>query len=174
MNICSYNIVVLGRPKRKRLIRFNPEVTYFKPIGVPLRLLAEENLTLDELEAVRLADLEKSDQEAAAKKMNISRVTFLRIIHSAHQKIAKALIYGKALSLKGGEYIMPNLDGRGPSGRGDRRRGFMPGRGQGLGSSVDCVCPKCGEKASHTRGIPCFKTTCPKCGTPMAGFFCRP
>ena len=173
MDICSYNTSMFGRPKRKRLIRFNPEITYFKPIGIPLRFLQEENLTLDEVEAIRLADLEKLDQEASSKKMNISRVTFLRIIHSAHQKIAKALIYGKALSLKGGEYIMPNLDGTGPMGRGGRRRDFMSGRGQGLGGSADCVCPKCGEKAPHQRGIPCFNTKCPKCGTPMAGVFCR-
>jgi len=174
MNICSYNIVMFGRPKRKRLIRFNPEITYFKPVGIPLRFLTEENLTLDELEAIRLADLEKMDQETGAKKMKISRVTFLRIIHSAHNKIAKALIYGKALSLKGGEYIMPNFDGRGPLGRGGRRRGFASGNGQGLGSSADCVCPNCGEKTPHTRGNPCFNIKCPKCNTPMAGVFCRP
>jgi predicted DNA-binding protein (UPF0251 family) len=174
MNICSYNITMFGRPKRKRLVRFNPEITYFKPIGIPLRSLQEENLTLDELEAVRLADLEKLDQEESSKKMDVSRVTFLRIIHSAHHKIAKALIYGKALSLKGGEYVMPNLDGRGPLGRGGGRRGFAPGGGQGLGGSADCICPKCGEKAPHTRGVPCFNTKCPKCGTPMAGVFCRP
>jgi predicted DNA-binding protein (UPF0251 family) len=164
MNICSYNMNMFGRPKRKRFIRFNPEITYFKPIGIPMRFLQEENLTLDEVEAVRLADLEKMDQEASAKKMNVSRVTFLRIIHSAHQKVAKALIYGKALSLKGGDYIMP---GRG--------RGLGIGRrGLGLGGSNMCTCPKCGEKVPHQRGIPCFNTLCPKCKTPMAGVFCNP
>jgi predicted DNA-binding protein (UPF0251 family) len=173
MNICSYNNIMFGRPKRKRLISFNPEVTYFKPVGVPLWHLSEENLTLDEVEAIRLHDLEKLDQEASAKKMKISRVTFLRILHCAHNKIAKALIYGQALSLRGGDYVMPNLNGRGPLGRGGRRRGFASGRGQGLGGSADCVCPKCGEKTSHTRGVPCFNTKCPKCGTPMAGVFCR-
>ncbi|OGM09104.1 hypothetical protein A2159_00575, partial [Candidatus Woesebacteria bacterium RBG_13_34_9] len=130
--------------------------------------LQEENLTLDEVEAVRLADLEKFDQEASSRKMNVSRVTFLRIIHSAHHKISKALIYGKALSLRGGEYVMPNIDGRGPLGRPARGK-----RGQGLGDSTDCVCPKCGEKAPHQRGVPCFNTKCPKCSTPMAGVFCR-
>jgi predicted DNA-binding protein (UPF0251 family) len=159
VNICSYNGLVFGRPKRKRLISFNPEVTYFKPAGVPLWHLSEENLTLDEVEAIRLHDLEKLDQEASAKKMKISRVTFLRILHCAHNKIAKALIYGQALSLKGGDYIMPNLGRR-------RRRIF--------GGSSECVCPKCGEKAPHQRGIPCFMIKCPKCGTPMAGVFCRP
>ena len=160
MNICSYNMFMLGRPKRKRIIKFNPEINYFKPTGIPLRFLQEENLTLDEVEAIRLADLKKMDQETGAKKMGISRVTFLRIIHSAHYKIAKALIYGKALSLKGGEYVMPNLDGKGLSGR-------------GLKNSMDCVCPNCEEKSPHKRGVPCFNTKCPKCNTPMAGVFCR-
>lgn len=161
-----------GRPKRKRMIGFNPDITYFKPVGVPLRLLSEVNLTLDELEAIRLYDLQGLDQEQSALKMKVSRVTFLRIIHSAHAKVADALIYGKAISLKGGDYIMPNFDRRGPLGRGAGRRVGL--RGKGLGGSADCVCPKCGEKVAHTRGVPCFNTKCPKCQTPMAGVFCRP
>jgi predicted DNA-binding protein (UPF0251 family) len=159
---------MFGRPKRKRLIGFDPEITYFKPAGIPFRHLSEENLTLDEVEAIRLYDLEKLDQEAGAKKMDVSRVTFLRIVHSAHHKIAKALIYGKALSLKGGEYVMPDLDGRGSSGRSGRRRGRV------FGGSMECVCPECGKKTPHERGVPCFSIKCPKCGSPMAGVFCRP
>ena len=159
-----------GRPKIKRLIFFNPEITYFKPAGIPLRVLQEENVLLDEIEAIRLSDLEGMDQETAAKKMNISRVTFLRILHSAHNKIAKGLIYGKALRMKGGDYIMPNYDGTGPVRRGlGRRRGNI-----GLGGTAECICPKCGEKTPHQRGIPCFNVLCPKCKTPMAGVFCNP
>jgi predicted DNA-binding protein (UPF0251 family) len=55
---------------------------------------------LDEVEAIRLADLEDLYQEQAAKKMNISRQTFGNIIHSAHKKIADAIINGKALQIK--------------------------------------------------------------------------
>ena len=166
-----------GRPKRLRTIRFMPEITYFKPAGVPLRFLEEEILTLDEIESVRLADVENMTQEEAAGKMNISRVTFLRIIDSAHGKIAKALIYGKAIQMKGGDVVMPNLDRTGPIGQGPmtgKGRGQQAIRpGQGLGGSADCECPKCGAKVSHTRGVPCSNTNCPKCGAPMRGIFCK-
>jgi len=65
-------------------------------------MLEEVNLTLDELEAVRLADLEELYQEDAAKKMNISRQTFGNIINSAHKKIADVLLNAKALKIEGG------------------------------------------------------------------------
>lgn len=160
-----------GRPKQKRLIKFFPEITYFKPAGVPVRELNIETLSLDEVEAIRLADLEGLTQEQGAAKMKINRITFLRIIDSARNKIAKALIYGKAIKLKGGEIIMPNLDGTGPRGQG-QMIGRGRGKGQGLGGTEECVCPKCGEKVPHTRGIPCIQTNCPKCGSRMAGRFC--
>ena len=169
-----------GRPKRKRLIGFNPEITYFKPAGVPMRILAEEVLMLDEVEAIRLADLEDLNQEEAAEKMGISRITFLRILHSAHKKIAGSLIYGKAIKMKGGDIVMPNLDGNGPVGQGPqtgRGRGFAGrgrGQGQGLGGTEECACPKCGEKVAHQRGVPCIQTKCPKCESSMAGVFCKP
>jgi predicted DNA-binding protein (UPF0251 family) len=60
------------------------------------------NLTIDELEAIRLADLEGLYQEQAAQKMNVSRQTFGRIIETAHKKIADALVNGKALLIEGG------------------------------------------------------------------------
>ena len=165
-----------GRPKRKRMIRFFPEINYFKPAGIPLRDLAEEILTLDEVEAIRLSDLENLNQEEAAEKMQVSRITYLRILHSAHNKIAKSLIYGKVIQMKGGDYIMPNLDGTGPRGQGPmtgRRGGLGRGQGQGLGGTNECVCPSCGEKTPHARGIPCSQVKCPKCGTLMRGEFCK-
>ena len=64
--------------------------------------LEEINLTLDELEAIRLADFDGLYQEDAAKKMNISRQTFGNIINSAHKKIADALLNAKALKIEGG------------------------------------------------------------------------
>jgi len=69
-------------------------------------LLEEVSLTFDELEAVRLADLEGLYQENAAAKMNISRQTFGNIINSAHKKVADALLNAKALMIKGGTYVM--------------------------------------------------------------------
>jgi len=121
--------------------------------------------------------LEGLNQEDAAKKMNISRVTFLRVIDAAHKKIAKSLISGFAIKMEGGDVYMPNLDGTGPTGAGPmtgRGAGRGRGRGQGLGGTTECVCPECGEKVPHTRGIPCIQTKCPKCGTRMTGLFCSP
>jgi predicted DNA-binding protein (UPF0251 family) len=79
-----------------------PQVNYYKPRGIPLALLQQTTLTVDELEAIRLADLQGLYQEQAAGKMNISRQTLGRILESAHKKIADALVNGKALSIQGG------------------------------------------------------------------------
>jgi predicted DNA-binding protein (UPF0251 family) len=83
-----------------------PESNYFKPRGIPLSMLEEVVLTVDECEALRLADLEGLYQEQAAEKMNISRPTFGRIIDTAHKKVAEALVKGKALKIEGGEFEM--------------------------------------------------------------------
>jgi predicted DNA-binding protein (UPF0251 family) len=81
-----------------------PGVVYFKPRGIRMIDLEEVVLTIDELEAVRLADLEGLYQETAAERMKISRPTFGRILESAHKKVAEALVQGKALKIKGGDY----------------------------------------------------------------------
>jgi len=60
------------------------------------------SLTLDELEAIRLADFDGLYQEDAAKKMNISRQTFGNIIERAHKKISDVLLHAKALKIEGG------------------------------------------------------------------------
>jgi predicted DNA-binding protein (UPF0251 family) len=92
----------MARPFTYRRVRCNPDVNYFKPRGIPVGELEEINLTLDELEAVRLADLEEMYQEDAAEKMGISRQTFGNVIASAHKKIADALLNAKALKIEGG------------------------------------------------------------------------
>lgn len=93
----------MPRPFKCRRIFFHPNNTYFKPAGIPLHMLEEVNLTLDELEAIRLADLEGLYQEEAAEKMAVSRQTFGNIINSARKKIADALINAKALKIEGGK-----------------------------------------------------------------------
>jgi len=95
----------VGRPKSYRHIRFSPDTTYFKPAGVRRQLLEEISLTIDEVEAIRLADLGGLYQEDAAKKLNVSRQTFGRIINHAHKKIADALVNGKAISISGGTVV---------------------------------------------------------------------
>jgi len=93
----------MARPIFCRHIAGIPDKNYFKPKGIPSSLLEEMILTLDEFEAVRLADFEGLYQDQAAVKMGISRQTFGRIIKSAHKKIADVLINGKALKIEGGE-----------------------------------------------------------------------
>lgn len=92
----------MPRPCRCRRVRCKPDTNYFKPRGIPVDELEEINLTLDELEAIRLADHEGLYQEDAAKKMNISRQTFGNIVGSARKKIADVLINAKALKIEGG------------------------------------------------------------------------
>ena len=100
----------MPRPGKFRRICQKPAADYYKPRGIPLSILEHVNLTFDELEAIRLADLEGLYQEAAAEQMNVSRQTFGRIIESAHKKIADALVNGKALSIDGGKIEMDNSD----------------------------------------------------------------
>ncbi len=87
------------RPIKPRRVYFDPNVTYFKPRGIPLSVLEEVGLAVDELEAIRLCDLRNLDQTKAAKKMKISQSTLGRILISARKKIAQALIEGKAIKI---------------------------------------------------------------------------
>lgn len=93
----------MTRPRCCRKIGRVPDINYYKPKGIPSSLLDEVVLTLDEFEAIKLADFEGLYQEQAAVKMDISRQTFGRIIDSAHRKIADVLIHGKALKIAGGK-----------------------------------------------------------------------
>ena len=96
----------MPRPRRFRWVRAQPNSTYFKPRGIPLAALNEVVLTVDEHEAIRLADLEGLQQEEAAERMNVSRPTFGRIVASARRKIADALINAKAIKIEGGDFVM--------------------------------------------------------------------
>jgi len=92
----------MTRPKYCRKIGCEPGARYYKPQGIHSSALEEVIITLDEFEALRLADFEELYQEASADRMNISRQTFGRIIDSARKKIADALVHGKALRIEGG------------------------------------------------------------------------
>jgi len=94
----------MPRPMKCRRVGSVPTVNYFKPAGVPLRMLDEVCLTVEEVEAVRLKDLEGLEQEQCAEKMNISRPTFQRILRSGRKKIADALLNGKAIKIEGGNF----------------------------------------------------------------------
>jgi uncharacterized protein len=90
----------MSRPKKCRCIACTPNAYYFKPRGIPLINLTEVSLKLDELEALRLADYEDLYHEAAAKRMNISRATFGRILDTARHKVAGAIVNGNALKIE--------------------------------------------------------------------------
>ncbi len=102
-----------------RWIQNAPEFTYFKPQGMPMRMLTSVLLEMDELEALRLADLHRLNQEEAAQEMNVSRPTFGRIVSRARGKVADALVNGKAIQIEGGSVIERPIC---PSGRGKGRK----------------------------------------------------
>ena len=94
----------MGRQPLFRRVDFLPQVTYFKPAGVPLLHLQEVRLSIDEAEAIRLKDMEGLEQDECAQRMRVSRPTFTRILQLARQKLADALLNGKAIRIEGGNY----------------------------------------------------------------------
>ncbi|HHX49822.1 MAG TPA: DUF134 domain-containing protein [Clostridia bacterium] len=94
----------MARPFKWRRVERLPAVTYFKPVGIPLRELEEVVLLVEEMEALRLKDHLSLEQEACAQRMEISRPTFQRILTSARTKIVETLVEGKALRIEGGNY----------------------------------------------------------------------
>lgn len=96
----------MPRPPKCRRVEFLPDITFFKPAGIPLRALSEVQLSHEEVEAIRLKDLEGLEQEEGAQRMKISRPTFQRILASARQKMADALLHGKAIRIEGGNFEM--------------------------------------------------------------------
>ena len=112
----------MPRPHCRRTVADMPQSVYFKPAGIPLRLIEEVVLKVDELEAIRLADLEDMYQEDAAGRMGVSRQTFGRILESAHKKVADTFVNGKALRIEGGNI---EIDAGGmPERRGGGRCGW--------------------------------------------------
>ena len=96
----------MSRPQKCRRVAFLPRVSYFKPAGVPLRLLDEVILSVEEAEALRLKDLEGLEQKEGAERMNVSRPTFQRVLASARQKTADAILHGKSIRIEGGNFEM--------------------------------------------------------------------
>ena len=90
----------MPRPRLRRRVRFSPQIVYFKPQGVPLKLLEIITLNIEEVEALRLKNIKKLDQQECAEKMNTSTSTFQRILNSAYEKTTEALIKGKAIKIE--------------------------------------------------------------------------
>ena len=93
-----------------RRIENIPDVTFFKPAGVPLSESTIIDLTFEELEALRLVDLEGLTQEEAAEKMGISRRTFWNDIQNVRKKVATALIHGYAIRIRGGNFLIADKE----------------------------------------------------------------
>lgn len=90
----------MPRPRLMRRVRGNPHSFYFKPSGIRTVDLEISVLKIDEFEAIRLKDYENFDQKICADKMNISQPTFHRLILSARNKIADAIVNGKAIKIE--------------------------------------------------------------------------
>lgn len=103
---CVQTVGAMPRPRRCRRVGGPPGCVLFKPAGVPSSRLTELVLGIDELESIRLADLEGLYQEQAAEQMKVSRQTFGRIVSSARNKVAQALVEGMSLRIEGGEIEM--------------------------------------------------------------------
>ncbi len=158
----------MPRPRICRRVDFNENFFNFVPRGI--RNCEECILTLDEYEAIRLIDLEGTEQSKAAKKIKVSQPTFSRILKNARQKISRAIVKGYSIKIQGGNYKMEQRRGRGLGqgrgrGLGVGSRGRLGGFSAGPGGV--CICPKCGYETAQARGQPCNSRRCPKCKSLM-------
>jgi predicted DNA-binding protein (UPF0251 family) len=132
----------MPRPYKCRRIGWEPAASLFKPAGLPGHTLEEVTLSLDELEAARLADLEGLYQEEAALRMEVSRQTFGNIVASARRKLADCVVNGKLLRIQGGPVRLAGVRtfacGR------CRRRWSLP-----FGSGPPGACPGCRSRDIH-------------------------
>lgn len=94
----------MARPTKWRKIEYTPISSYFLPSENTPDTVPENILKLEELEAIRLKDLEGLEQSECAEKMQVSRPTFQRILLSAREKIADSLVHGKAIHIGGGNF----------------------------------------------------------------------
>lgn len=129
----------MPRPPKSRRIAELPTVRAFKPVGIPARNLATVELSIDELEALRLADLEGLYHGPAADGMGVSRPTFGRLLERARRKVATALLQGRMLVVEGGPVS--------------------------YGAARTFECAECGWRQERPCGEP-RPILCPECGRP--------
>ena len=126
----------------KRRVSCFPKAAYYKPKEIPLCCLEITRLSIEELEAIRLCDFLQIEQSEAADRMGVSRKTFWSDLQKARQKVADALVNGKAIEISGGEYVN--------SGE----------------CKVDFFCKECDHvwelKSNQSR-----PTSCPNCGSSL-------
>lgn len=145
-------------------MEYLPEVRVFKPAGIPTSMLETVSLTVEEVEAIRLKDLEGLEQEDCAERMHVSRPTFFRILRSAREKVAKALICGMAINIEGGSFSLAKRNFRCKACGHEFALPFGKGK-----TCAEVTCPQCGEDAGSLErldeeGHPCPRQTgfCPR------------
>ncbi len=147
----------MPRPHKCRFVGADPAATVFKPRGIPSGELTTVELRRDELEAIRLADLEGLYQDDAAARMGISRATFGRLLQSARTKVADALMNGRMIVFEGGVIEMIATRTFSCLACGETFNA-EPGTGR------PPACPSCGSTDFHRVGGP--GPDAPGCGGP--------
>jgi len=135
----------MPRPRKHRHLMSEPQPAIYKPVGVPLRDVDCVALSPEELESLRLADLEGHYQEQAAEQMGVSRSTFQRTVIEARRKVAQALVEGMALQIQGATVRARLVRWRCD----DCRHHWDVPHGSGQGEPE--VCPACGSDAIRQR-----------------------
>jgi predicted DNA-binding protein (UPF0251 family) len=135
----------MPRPRKRRRVWHEPKPAIFKPVGVPLDQLKAITLLHEELEALRLVDLEGQYQDSAAKQMNVSRSTIQRIVREARYKVTQALTEGAALHIEGGTFRVARISWQ------CEDCGYLWEIEHGSGQSAPARCPSCTSHMIHLR-----------------------
>lgn len=98
-----------GRPKKYRIIKFDPRISQFSPRGKPGRP-NQVDLAMEEFEALRLADFLGLSQKEAAKSMRISQPTFSRALKRARKALTTGLVTGSTIKIQGGQYVISSRE----------------------------------------------------------------
>lgn len=145
--------VTMARPPRERVVLRLPRASLLKPAGIPARELERVDLTIDEVEALRLVDLDGLSHEEAAGSLGVSRQTVGRVLEGARRKVADALVNGKAVVIGGGAYQIAGVRccaACGARWQRDEGEARIAGDEQMRTSgrvTPDEVCPRCGSRA---------------------------
>lgn len=182
----------MPRIKTIRKVVNPPCIKGFKPYGSHENNPGNEpvNLLFEEYEALRLSDYDGLNHHQASVMMGVSRPTFTRIYAASLQKIAKAFVEGRQISITGGKVYFDSdwyecrtctchfnnpdrhlavdacpLCGSHAIGRVEGSEGPEPG--EWIAGDAVCYCPGCGYEQHHINGQPCHSVSCPECSTPL-------
>lgn len=136
----------MPRPVKPRRVEKVPHVNYFKPTGVPMKHLKEVVISVDEMEALRLKDMEGLEQHQCAEKMGVAQSTLQRILVTARKKMVEAIVEGNALRIEGGAFALSGKVICKKCRHGwERKEKGATGEAGGKADSDD-ACPACGYR----------------------------